>query len=182
MPMVAMTGIGHHAGEALEHTPAYSGKRRRNEIFNRWTMKPTHRFGCLMIVLMLVLAGCHRKPDEALIRQGIDVAAQATEQVDASALLGQLTDDFAGNNGDMNRQDIGNLLRLAKFRGETLHAVLGPVDVEPRGERYVADFTVTLTSGGKIFPSQLGVYKVETAWRREGHDWRCYEATWTQQL
>lgn len=145
-------------------------------------MKRMHRFGGLMMVLVFALAGCHRKPDEVLIRQGIDAAVQATEQVDASTLLSQLTDDFDGNSNTMSRQDIGNLLRLAKFRGETLHAVLGPVDVESRGERYVADFTVTLTSGGKVFPSQLGVYKVETAWRREGHDWRCYEATWTQPL
>ncbi|GLQ98731.1 hypothetical protein [Dyella mobilis] len=145
-------------------------------------MKRVYRFGGLVIMLAFALAGCHRKPDDVLIRQGIDAASQATEQLDASALLGQLTDDFDGNGNAMSRQDIGNLLRMAKFRGETLHAVLGPVDVEPRGERYVADFTLTLTSGGKLFPSQLGVFKVETAWRREGRDWRCYEATWTQQL
>jgi hypothetical protein len=180
--MVAMAGIVHHAGEALEHTPAYSSKRRRNEIFHGWTMKPISRLGWLITALMLVLAGCHRKPDEALVRQAIDVAVQATEQSDASALLGQLTGDFDGNGNQMTGQDLGNLLRLARIRGETLHVVLGPVDVQPRSERYVADFTVTLTSGGKLFPSQLGVYKVETAWRREGRDWRCYEATWTQQL
>jgi hypothetical protein len=145
-------------------------------------MKATFRLGSLAVVCALALAACHRAPDEVLIRQAIDVADQATEQVDASALLGQLTDDFDGDHGQMRRQDLGNVLRMAKFRGETLHAVLGPVDVQPRGERYVADFTVTLTSGGKVFPSQLGVYQVETAWRLEGRDWRCYEATWTQQL
>jgi hypothetical protein len=136
----------------------------------------------LLAALALGVAGCHRAPDEVLIRQAIDAAAQATEQVDASALAGQLTDDFDGNSGSMNRQDIGNVLRVARLRGETLHAVLGPIDVQPRGDRYVADFTVTLTSGGKLFPAQLGVYKVESAWRREGHDWRCYESSWTQQL
>ena len=136
----------------------------------------------LLAALALGVAGCHRAPDEVLIRQAIDTAAQVTEQMDASALAGQLTDDFDGNSGSMNRQDIGNVLRVARLRGETLHAVLGPVDVQPRGDRYVADFTVTLTSGGKLFPAQLGVYKVESAWRREGHDWRCYESTWTQQL
>ncbi|MBM7127813.1 hypothetical protein ISP19_20755 [Dyella flava] len=140
------------------------------------------RFGSLMMVLALAMTACHRTPDDVAVRQAIDAAARAAEQVDASALLGQLTDDFDGNDNAMSRQDIGNLLRAARFRGETLHAVLGPVDVEQRGDRYVADFTVTLTSGGKLFPSQLGVYKVETAWRREGHAWRCYEATWTQQL
>jgi hypothetical protein len=136
----------------------------------------------LLAALALGVAGCHRAPDEVLIRQAIDAAAQATEQVDASALAGHLTDDFDGNSGSMNRQDIGNVLRVARLRGETLHAVLGPIDVQPRGDRYVADFTVTLTSGGKLFPAQLGVYKVESAWRREGHDWRCYESSWTQQL
>ncbi|GGA04183.1 hypothetical protein [Dyella caseinilytica] len=145
-------------------------------------MKRTLPFAYWIIALVLVLADCHRAPDDVLIRQSIDAATQATEKVDASALLSQLTDDFDGDDGTMRRQDIGNLLRLASFRGETLHAMLGPVDIEPRGERYVASFTVTLTRGGKVFPSQIGVYKVETAWRREGHDWRCYEATWTQQL
>lgn len=136
----------------------------------------------LVALLILTMAGCHRAPDEVLIRQAIDRAAQAAERVDASAVIAPLTDDFDGNSGTMTRQDLGNLLRAAKFRGETLHAVLGPLDVQPRGERYVASFTVTLTSGGKLFPSQLGVYKVETAWRREGHDWRCYSATWAQPL
>lgn len=139
-------------------------------------------YGILILALLLLAAGCHRPPDEVVIRQTIDKVAQATEHVDGSAVVAPLTDDFDGNGGMMSRQDIGNLLRAARFRGETLHAVLGPVDVQARGERYVASFTVTLTSGGKLFPSQLGVYKVETAWRRDGRDWRCYEATWTQQL
>lgn len=143
-------------------------------------MKPMFRFCFLLIVLMLGMAGCHRPPAETVIRKAIDTAAQATEQADAPSLLEQLTGDFDGNGASMNRQDIGNVLRMARFRGETLHVVVGPVDVEPRGERYVADFTVTLTSGGKFLPQQLGVYKVEAAWRREGRDWRCYEATWTQ--
>jgi hypothetical protein len=144
-------------------------------------MKYLYRFSFIALLVLAVM-GCHRAPDEVLIRQAIDKVTQAAEQVDASAVMEPLTDDFDGNSGAMTRQDIGNLLRAAKFRGETLRAVLGPVDAEPRGERYVASFTVTLTSGGKLFPSQLGVYKVETAWRREGHDWRCYSATWMQQL
>ncbi|RUL68775.1 hypothetical protein [Dyella choica] len=140
-----------------------------------------YRFSYIAL-LTLAVAGCHRAPDEVLIRQAIDKAAQAAEQVDATAVIKPLTDDFDGNGGSMTSQDIANLLRAARFRGETLHAVLGPVDVQPRGERFVASFSVTLTSGGKLFPSQLGVYQVETAWRREGRDWRCYSATWTQQL
>lgn len=145
------------------------------------SMKYLYRFSFIALLIPMVI-GCHRAPDEVLIRQAIDKAAQAAEQVDASAAVEPLTADFDGNGGTMTRQDIGSLLRAAKFRGETLHVVLGPVAVQARGERYVASFTITLTSGGKLFPSQLGVYKVETAWRKEGHAWRCYSATWTQQL
>lgn len=136
----------------------------------------------LLTSLVLALSGCHRVPDEQRIRQAIDAAAQGAGQVDASALTASLTDDFDGNGGAMSRKDLGNLLRLAKLRGETVHVVMGTVEMEPRGDRYIARFTVTLGSGGKLFPAELGIFKVETAWRRDGRDWHCYTATWTQQL
>lgn len=145
-------------------------------------MKLTTRLAVLLIGVVIGILVYHRTPDEKLIRQSIDAAVQAVEKADISALTAQLTDDFDGNNGAMTRQDVASPLRLARLRGETLHAVVGPVDVEKRRDRYVADFTVTLTSGGKVFPAQLGVYKVEAAWRKDGREWYCYEATWTQQL
>ncbi len=128
------------------------------------------------------LAGGRRAPDEVRIRAAIDAARTAATEVDAGTLMEVLSEDFDGNAGAMSRKDLGNLLRLARFRGETVRAVLGPVEVEPRGERYVARFTVTLGSGGKLFPAELGVFKVETGWRREGREWRCFTATWEPQL
>ncbi|GAB2578688.1 hypothetical protein GCM10027066_21330 [Dyella jejuensis] len=133
-------------------------------------------------MLLLGATGCRRAPDEAQIRQAIEMAVQATAKGDASAVVDPLTSDFDGNHGVMSREDLGNLLRVAKLRGETLHAAVGTIDVLPRGERYVADFTVTLARGGTWLPAQWDVYKVETAWRREGRDWRCYEATWVRQF
>lgn len=133
-------------------------------------------------VLASGLAACRRAPDEVRIRQSIEAARTAAAEVDAGGLTDVLSEDFDGNAGAMNRKDLGNLLRLANFRGETVHAVLGPIEVEPRGDRYVARFTVTLGSGGKLFPAELGMFKVETGWRREGREWRCFTASWQQQL
>jgi len=130
-------------------------------------------------LLAIGLAACHRTPDESRVRQGVEAAEQAAEQADASALDALLSDDFSGNNGEMEHRQIVGLLRAARFRGETIHALTGPIEVEARGERYVARFTVTLTSGGKLLPAQIGVYRVETAWRKEGREWKCYSATWT---
>ncbi|WP_243050929.1 hypothetical protein [Dyella sp. RRB7] len=128
------------------------------------------------------MVGCHRAPDELLIRRAIEHATTAAERTDASALGDPLADDFDGNGGELDRQQLVDLLRVAHFRGETLHALTGPITVEPHGERYVASFSITLTSGGKLLPAQMGMYKVETAWRKEGSAWRCYSASWTRQL
>jgi hypothetical protein len=130
-------------------------------------------------LLMAMLGGCRHAPDETLVRQGIEAAANAAEHADASALGDVLTEDFDGNAGSADRRQLVGLLRAAAFRGDKIHALVGPVSVELRGERYVASFTVTLTSGGKLLPAQIGVYKVETAWRKDGREWHCYSATWT---
>jgi len=170
--------LGQDGDAALEHTLAYSGKPRRSELPGGTSVRKLLMKPLLCGVLALCLVACHRAPDESRVRQGIETAEHAAEQADASALGDVLTDDFTGNNGEMERRQLIGLLRAAAFRGETIHALTGPVTVEQRGDRYVARFTVTLTSGGKLLPAQIGVYEVETAWRKDGREWRCYSAIW----
>jgi hypothetical protein len=143
-----------------------------------------HRvFFASMICLVTVgLAGCHHAPDETLIRQAIDASAGAAEHADAAVFSDQLSNDFTGEADALDRQGLLNLLRIARLRGESIHAILGPVHVQPRGDRFVATFTATLTSGGKLLPADIGVYAVETGWRREDRRWLCYSASWHQQL
>lgn len=140
----------------------------------------TALFSLVLLALTGALAACHRTPDEERIRQAIAAGSQAAEQGDASALADMLSDAFDGNSGQTDKRELTGLLRAAKFRGETIHALVGPIDVEQRGERYVARFSVTLTSGGKLLPAQMGVYQVESGWRREGKAWVCFTATWSQ--
>ena len=128
------------------------------------------------------LAGCRHAPDETRVREAIASAEQAAEQADAGGVVEPLSEDFDGNGGRLERKDIANLIRLARLRGEHVGVTLGPISVERRGERLVADFTVTFTQGSRLLPDSAGVYKVETAWRSEGDDWRCYSATWKRQL
>lgn len=127
-------------------------------------------------------AGCRRTPDETRIHEAIASSAQAAEAGDASAMIASLSEDFDGNDGSMQRSDLANLLRMLRLRGEHVGVTMGPVHVERRGERFVADFTMTLSSGGKLLPAQLGVYQVETGWRRDGRSWVCYTAHWTRPL
>ncbi|MCX7514182.1 hypothetical protein [Frateuria sp. STR12] len=135
-----------------------------------------------LALLVVALAGCRHTPDETRVREAIAAAAQAAEQTDAGGVVESLSEDFDGNGGRLERKHLANLIRLARLRGEHVGVTVGPVSIEPRGERLVASFTASLTQGSRLLPDSAGVYQVETAWRREGDEWRCYNATWKRQL
>jgi hypothetical protein len=135
-----------------------------------------------MAGVLLACAACTHPPDEAQVRAAIAAAADAARDADAGAFGDILSRDFDGNDGRLDARKLTGLLRLQRLRGEHVSVLMGPVAIERRGDRLLATFTVTLGGGGRLLPDRLGVYRVQSAWRREGGDWRCYNATWTRQL
>ncbi len=136
---------------------------------------------CLLLasgLLATSLPACRRTPDEVQIREAIAAIAQAAENGAASDVSAPLSEDFDGNAGELDRRRLAGMVRLLAVRGEHIGVTMGPVAIEHRGARMLATFTVTLTSGGKLLPDQLGVYRVETAWRNEDGKWHCYTASW----
>ena len=131
-----------------------------------------------LAVLFAICSGCRHTPDETRVREAIVSAQQAAEQADAGGVVEPLSDDFDGNGGQLNRKDLANITRLARLRGEHIGVTLGPISVE----RLVADFTVSLTQGSRLLPDAAGIYQVETAWRMDRGEWRCYSATWKRQF
>lgn len=129
-----------------------------------------------------LLSACQRTPDEAQVRAAIADVAQAAEAGSASGVGAPLSEDFDGNSGQLDRPALTNMVRLLHLRGERVGVTMGPVSIEPRGERLVATFTATLTSGGRLLPDQMGLYRVTTAWRKEDGKWRCYTASWERSL
>ncbi|MHB1056640.1 MAG: hypothetical protein ACYC0F_02005 [Rhodanobacter sp.] len=134
------------------------------------------------MLFAVALSACHRTPDEEQVRQAIAAVAQAAEAGSASDFGAPLSEDFDGNAGTLDRRGLTNMVRLFALRGEHIGVTTGPVSIEHRGERMVATFTVTLTSGGKLLPEQLGLYRVESAWRKEDGAWHCYTASWKQAI
>ncbi|OOG47168.1 hypothetical protein B0E50_13355 [Rhodanobacter sp. C01] len=140
---------------------------------------------CLWIVLALcaaVLPGCRHAPDEVQVREAIASTAHAAETNAASDVGAALSDDFDGNAGELGRNALVNMVRLIALRGEHVGVTMGPVTIEHRGERMVATFTVTLTSGSHLLPDQMGLYQVESAWRKSDGKWRCYTASWKHSM
>ena len=132
--------------------------------------------------LLLALSGCRHPPDEVQVRDAVAAMTKAAQGGAAGDLVAPLSEDFDGNGGELDRSTLGNLVRVAALRGEHVGVTVGPIAIEHRGERMLATFTLTLRSGGQLWPDQLGIYRVESAWRREGGRWRCYSASWKRSL
>lgn len=130
----------------------------------------------------IALSGCRHTPDEEQVRQAIASVAHAAETGDASGVVKPISDDFDGNAGDLDRRSLANMMRLVALRGDHIGVTSGPISIEHRGDRMIATLTVTLTSGGHVLPDQLGVYQIESAWRNDDGQWRCYSANWKQPM
>jgi hypothetical protein len=145
------------------------------------TMKTTTLL-LLLLLGMATLAGCHHTSDDVQVREAIASIARAAEAGSADNATASLSDDFDGKSGELDRRSLANTIRFVALRGDHIGVTTGPMTIEHRGERLVATFTVTLTSGGKWLPDQLGIYHVESAWRKDGRHWLCYTASWTHSI
>lgn len=140
------------------------------------------RLVTVFALLALLLPACRRTPDEEQVRAAVAAMVQAVEAGLARGVGAPLSDDFDGNAGQLDRPGLVGMVRLLSLRGDHVGVVMGPLSIEPRGDRLVVSFTVTLTSGGRLLPDQLGVYQVESGWRQEDGEWRCYTASWKRSL
>lgn len=136
-------------------------------------------------VLLLAVVGmtaCHHQPAEQQVRQAIESAAAAARANDPSGVLAVVSDDFTGNDGDLDRRDLHRLLALRALRQDRTGILLGPISFERKGDRIVAHFKLVLTGGkpGDLLTDQSSIRTMTTAWRREDGEWRCYSANWSR--
>ena len=132
------------------------------------------------MLAVLALAACHRAPAEQQIRETIESAAAAARANDTGTLLAIVSDDFSGNDGELDRHGLRQLLAVRALRQDKTGVLIGPVAFEHKGDRIVAKFNLVLTGGkpGDLLPDRSAIYAMTTAWRREGSNWRCYNARW----
>lgn len=135
----------------------------------------------LAALALTALAACHRDSDEEQVRTAIAQAASAARVNDSGGVLNLVSDDFTGNDGELDRHGLRQLLALRALRHDTTGVLVGPIVIARHGDRLTATFTLTLTGGtaGSLLPDQAAVYAMTTAWRRDGRAWRCYNASWS---
>ncbi len=132
-------------------------------------------------LLAVALAGCHRTPAEQQIRQAIESAAAAARANDTHGVLDVVSKDFVGNDGDLDRHGLRQLLVVRSLRQDKTSVLVGPIAFERRGDRIIAKFKLVLGGGrpGGLLPDRSEIYGMTTAWRDEGGRWRCYSASWS---
>jgi ketosteroid isomerase-like protein len=137
----------------------------------------------LVPIIALLLAGCHRTPDEQRIRDAVAAMQAAVEARDPRGFMRHVSADFTGNDGQADRDGLHNLLRAQVLRNESVGVTLGPIDVDLQGDRATVGVTVTLTGGsGGLLPEHGSIYSIVSGWKREGGEWKCFNATWKQKL
>src|SRR5512143_3912209 len=137
----------------------------------------------LLCVVVLLFAGCSRTSDEQRIRATMAAMQQAMESRDPRAFMAHITDDFVGNDAEFDRNALANLLRIEVLRNDSIGATLGPIDIEMQGDRAKARVVATFTGGsGGMLPERGSIYAITSSWKRQGSEWRCYSATWKQEL
>lgn len=136
----------------------------------------------LLWVGLALLAACRHPPDEQQVRDAIAAGAAAVEEADAGDFGKLLAEDFDGNRGEADARYFANLMRVARLRDEHPTVLVGPISTETRDGRIRASFTATIGGRSSLVPERLGVYQVESWWRKDGGRWRCYNASWERKL
>ena len=131
-------------------------------------------------LLCLLGVACSRTPDNEAIRAAITAGAQAAAEHRGSELLDLASEDFIGND-ELDRKQLANLVRAQLLGAGAIGVRIGAIDVDVQGDRAVARFEARVTdSSGRWIADRAARLHFETGWRREGRQWRCYNAKWAQ--
>jgi hypothetical protein len=132
---------------------------------------------------LFVLASCARKPEEQRLREAIGSMQVAVESGQPRDFMAYLSTDFTGQDGSIDHDGLANILRAEVLRNDKIGVTLGPIGIEIQGDRATAHLIATLTGGsGGLLPERGEVYTIVSGWKKDGRSWRCYNATWSQQL
>lgn len=129
-----------------------------------------------------LLAGCSRSDPEKELRAAIESIATNIEQQRVADALKHVSDDFTRESGAFGKTDARRVLAAAMLRNEKIRVSTTVTDLRIDGERAFARLRVVATGGAGLLPERGQTWEFDTAWRREGGQWRVYNAEWREGL
>jgi hypothetical protein len=135
---------------------------------------------CIMTGVLGLLAACG---GELTVEQQVIVTIREMEaRIEAGErrpFLAYVSEDFRGQGGSLNRDQLRALLIMQLNRYRRLQGQLLPIRVVETGEgEATADFRALVTGGPDWIPESGQLFEFKTRWRREDGAWRLIAADW----
>jgi hypothetical protein len=134
----------------------------------------------LMICILALVAGCGT--ELSVEQQVIATMREMEARIEAGErrpFMAYVSEDFRGQGGSLNREQLRALLIMQLNRYQRLQGQLLPIHVEDTGEgTATARFRALVTGGPDWIPASGQVFEFHTAWRRVDGEWRVVTADW----
>jgi hypothetical protein len=93
--------------------------------------------------------------------------------------MAHISEDFSGQGGSMNREQLRALMIMQLNRYQRLQGQLFPIRVEDQGDGSArANFRALVTGGPNWLPESGQVFEFDTRWERVDGDWLLIAADW----
>lgn len=138
------------------------------------------RISCALLLTLLLLGACS---EELSLEQQIVATLRNMEaHIEAGErrdFMDYVAEDFRGQGGELNRDQLNGLLLYQLRRYQKVHAQLLPVSVQPAGlDEAEASFQILLTGGAGLLPENGQLYQVSSLWRYQEGQWLLQSAQW----
>jgi hypothetical protein len=135
---------------------------------------------CTALAALGLLPSC--KQPMTVEQQVIAAILEVEEKIEAGerrAFMEHISEDFRGQNGAMNHDQLRAYVLLQLNRYKRLQGQLFPIHVEDRGDgQATAWFRALVTGGPGWLPESGQVFEFETHWRMEDGEWLLVVANW----
>jgi hypothetical protein len=131
-------------------------------------------------IAVLMLAACSKPltTEQLIIGKIRNIEAQI-EEGERRRFLNNIAEDFRGQNGRMNRQQLHAFVVLQLTRYEELNARLFPISVQTISDtEATAVFKALVTGGSGLIPEDGQLYEFTTHWRKDDEEWFVIAANW----
>lgn len=165
------------------HVDSNTGAMRmtsnRNEVWPGNAAWRRARYWALAAGMAMLASACTRTAPEQALRDTVAAMQQHIASRDASALHALIDEEFVGPEG-MDRRGARQMATVTMLRHRSVGVTSGPLDLQLQGDdRASVRTTVVLTGGsGAALPDSARAYRIDSAWRRRGDDWRLLSLHW----
>ena len=132
------------------------------------------------LALALALPGCGGDDPTAALKREIGAMEGAVEARKPNEFLERVSEDFTGNDGQVDKRVLHGMLVSQLIGDQNVTVTLGPLDVRMHDADHATVKVSALLLGGRWLPERGQTLQIESGWKREGGEWRCYVAKWSE--